>query len=358
MDLPILLKPTTNKPGLDIYVNSVNANSFSISGSSEFKGNLSVLGSLSSSNYSPGEVLIGSGTQSIAVVAGTGGGSFCYNRLLNKAIGSGLSGVNTAFSTTNGFSTMTQITGPSSNPTICYSPELNIYTCIDGAGTAVNTSTDAITWTARPALPVTAGSYDIVWIPQVSQFFTTSVTGSVLSSFNGITWFNTANARLPYTFAYGTTAAGVGRIVAVGDGGSSYSDNGGTSWLPSALAASTKMSWVCYSPHWKRWCAVPRTGTITSIFNSVDGINWVQTTGVTAFTGNTRTICWCQELMVYVAAGDGDLICVSQDGYTWRKVQTSGTGPASYGCKWIPEWGQFVCGGISGYVRVSPKLWV
>lgn len=359
MDLTLLTSPSTNKPWLNIFANSVTANSVTASGVQNFTGDvdmkqdLRVAGYFNSAGLSPGAILISSGTQTIAIPAGTGGENITYNPLLDKVTISGLTGTNTAFETING-ATYAQLTTPFSNPFIEYSPQLNIYACIDGNGTAVYTSVNASSgagnYTLRPSVTTPFNSFFLKWIPFFGRFYTSSsdTARQVYSSTDGITWATQASTRLPYNFAF---SAKLATLVAVGDGGTQYTKDGVT-WLPGSTAA--KMSDVVWCDLYDCFVAIPRAAPLGIIWRSVDGINWTST--VTGFTTNIRSLVWSDDLTLFIAAGDSDVMWISQDGFNWKRVQLVTSALASYGAIYIPRWGMYISSGIGLFVRVSPKL--
>ncbi len=348
MDLPIFTNPTTNKPWLNIYANSVTANTLS---GTDLKTDY-----ISTKAFNCGTVLLATATQAIVAPVGANGAVFAFNPALNKLTISGVAGVNACFDTTDGGATLTTLVTPAPNFSIQYAPELNLYTAIDGAGTAVYTSPDATVGSFVLQAPST-GTFDtnqLRWIPYFMKFYTgCSDPGTkVISSTDGITWVPQVSLRGIYDLAFSPL---LNRLVAVGNEGPQYSDDGKT-WTPSAT--TRKMSSVCWSDFWKCWVASPRQAPRDEVYRSVDGINWTVHVFYPGYGGDLRSIIWIQDLMVFVMSGDNDTLLVSQDGLTFRPVQLVVSGLSSYGSTYVNKWGSYISSGIGGFIRVGPKLFV
>ncbi len=360
MDLRILTAPTILKPDVNLYANSVTAgtitavNTLNVT-NLEVKGDLLVDGSFQSAGINAGNILLSGSTQNVALPAGTNGGTLAFNNTLNKLITSGVSGANTAASTLDG-STWTQLTTPFANPAIAYSPSLNVYTGLDGSGNAVYTSPTAVngSWTIRPVAPAAFDISNIFWSSFFGRFYTNSsnAVARVSSSLDGITYTNAASSRDAIQFAFSPLLS---RLVAVGGLGPQYSDDGKV-WTPSPSSV-VPMSSVCWSDFWKCFVAIPRTGVLTNVWRSTDGITWTSTTGFPGFGGNLRSIVWIEELMVFVVCGDSDVQFISQDGLLFQQNQNT-PGGAKYGNTYVSRWGMYVATGIGQDARVSPKLYV
>lgn len=349
MDLPLFTRSGT-KPGLDIYVNSVNAKTFSVTESAEIKGNLNILGSIASTNLSPGQILFASGTQSIALTGTQGGGNIVYNPTFDRLILSGVTG-QPASSSSNG-STFTVLTTGVTNSLIGYSPTLAIYTCINSSGTAISTSDSGLdgSWVVRAVAPSAFSASRIFCSTYFGRFYTgaADVARSIFSSTDGITYATQASARDMSGMAFSPT---LNRLVCVGSLGPQYTDNG-TTWIP--CTQTNAMSDVCWSPEWKCFVATPKNAPLNIIWRSTNGIIWISSPNSTFV--NMRAICWCPDLMCFVISGDNDVHFVSQDGYTWRKIQVTVSGLSAYVNTYIAQWGMFIAAGIGSFVRVSPKV--
>lgn len=337
MDLPLLSRQGV-KPNLDIYVNSVTAASITSGG-------------VSSSAYNPGMVLLGSGTQTVALAATVGGGNISYSAVQDKVIVSGVTG-GICGSSVNG-STWLSLTTGVSNATIHYSPDLALWVAIDGSGTAISTSPTAVdaTWTSRTASGTAFLINRIFWSSYFGRFYTGSsnATQRIIQSQDGITWSTQISSRDMYDIAFSPT---LNRLVCVGNLGPQYSDDGKT-WV--ACVQTNAMSDVTWSSHWKCFVALPRNAPLGIIWRSVDGVTWTST--VTSFTTNLRAIIWIPELTCFVCTGDNDVNWISADGFTWRKLMVTVTALASYGNLFISQWGMYISSGIGQFVRVSPKLY-
>jgi hypothetical protein len=337
MDLPLLSRPTIFKPGMDIYVNSVTSGAITS-------------GSVSSGAFNSGMVLLGSGTQTLALAASVGGGNLSYSAVQDKVIISGITGGICA-SSVNG-STWLSLTTGVSNAIIQYSPELALWVALDSSGTAISTSPTAVdaTWTVRTASGTAFSAGRIFWSSYFGRFYTGSsnTVQRIIQSSDGITWSTQASTRDMYNMAFSPT---LNRLVCVGNSGPQYSDDGKT-WT--ACVQTNPMGDVAWSSHWKAFVAIPRGSPLNIIWRSVDGVTWTST--ATSFANNQRALIWIPELTCFVSAGDSDVQWISPDGYTWRKLMVTVTTLASYGNIWIPQWGQYISSGIGGFIRTSPKI--
>lgn len=341
MDLTLLTSKTTNKPWLDLYANSITVNNITSNG-------------ISTPGLSQGMILLSTGTQLVSLSANTGGGAIVYNSSLNKVI---LSGANAKLpiSSTNGVTWTSLNTGISPGPVIGYSPSLNLYTCVNGAGTEISTSPTAVdgSWTVRTPLPVNFSADKLEWIPELGRYYCgcSNATSKIASSTDGINWEQQSTDRENRGVAYSPTLK---RLLAVGANGPQYSDDGKT-WVTVGVPVLSMAS-VTYSPYWKEFVAIPLTVFPGRIYRSVDGINW--TFSNTSFSAGLRSIIWIQDLMVYVICGDADTFWISSDSRIWRKIQMGSGSEAFYGSAYISRWGTYIAGGISDKIRISPKLFV
>lgn len=341
MDLTLLTSKTTNKPWLDLFANSITVNNITSNG-------------ISTPGVNQGMILLATGTQLLSLSANTGGGAVAYSQSQNKVI---LSGANAKLpvSSSNGVTWTSLNTGISPGPVIGYSPSLNLYTCVNGAGTEISTSPTAVdgTWTVRTPFPVNFSADKLQWIPELGRYYCgcSNATSKIASSTDGINWEQQSTDRENRGVAYSPTLK---RLVAVGANGTQYSDDGKT-WVTTG-GTTASMASVTYSPYWKEFVAIPYIASPGRLYRSTNGINWSFST--TPFAANLRSIIWIEDLMVYVICGDNDTFWVSSDGRTVRKIQTPGGTEAFYGSGYIPQWGLYIAGGISDKIRISPKLFV
>jgi hypothetical protein len=287
-----------------------------------------------------------------------------FNQALTKVIQSQGSGANTAGSTVDGGATWTQLTTPFANPAIEWNPDLGQYSGIDAGGTATYTSPTAVngTWvlgTPYPG-PGVFASNSINYFPAFGRWYTgtSDPNNYIASSLTGAVYGPQAANRnvqaMTYAPASSGLGAGLGRLVAVGDIGPQYSDDG-KSWTNSNSTAS--MSGVCYSAYWKKFVASPRGAPINSIYQSVDGITWTVSTPGFEVGNPLRSIAWSDQLQVFQIVGDNSRFWVSKNGLLWRR-QSYAFAVSFYGCKFYPQWGNFIATGNANLTAFSPRMYV
>lgn len=339
MNLDLLTDGTPDtKPWANLQLNSINANTSNTkygatATNPSWNGALAVVPT----------VTVG------AVVAGVGGSLITYSPTRDEVIQSGLSGANTAGLTTAGVA-WTQIVTPMSNPSIMWSPTLSLYSAVDGSGTAVYTSVDGVTYViGTPFAPGFSIYSGFIWSTVFSKFINSSgdALNKICDSSDGKVYTSRASTRLVQGFA---ESVKLGRVVAVGDAGAQYTDDGKT-WTPCAQVFSA--SAVAWSDTYSCFVTVPRNGTRRECWRSSDGITWTVTN---AFGGgvNIRTIVWSQDMGLFIAGGDTAYLAFSIDGLTWRRANVAGA-YASYGGTYIQPWGQYMLIGIGAFFVTNGK---
>ena len=357
MDLPILTSPTTNKPWLNIYVNSVNS-----------KKSVSEYTNTTSGQLSAGMLIQSADMNLVGLPAATGGDTLTlYNKSLKKIVLSGLPGANTAVSTVDGGATWTQLTTPFAFPGISYSPDLNLYSGILIGSVSVYTSPTANNGSWVAGTPYTGPgnlAQRIFYSTAFKRWYTSTTDGSfrVASSTTGDLYnpqFSNRdfshNAYAPLSSKLGT---GKGRLVLVGPDGPQYTDDGKT-WINSN--STTPMFSVCYSSFWGKFVALPRAPVDrANIYSSVDGINWTASNAGFETTLELRTIAWSDDLQVFQAAGANSRFWVSSDGLKWkRQAYNFVAGVISIkGSGFYPEIGAYIAGTNLANVVVTSPLFI
>jgi hypothetical protein len=359
MDLQILTNPGP-KPPIHIYVDDLTAREIDVTTMNitnlEIKGDLKVDGYSNSETLNAGMVLLAAANAFVSTPAGTGGGTMNYNPSLNQVFASGLAGGVSTYMVTNDGSTWTQVTLPSADVVVQYSPTLNFYSGIHTGGNQVYTSVSAATgtWTAQPAAPFNFSGDAIAWIPGFNKFYTdTTDPANVLCySSDGINYIKVPSTRIPLGFAY---SGPLNMIVMVGPNGPSYSLDG-ISWANSVQ--TYPMEGVCWSDFWKMFVAIPRGGDLTAIYTSVDGKTWVLTHNAFPTSPTSlRCIAWSQQYEVFAVLGDHNFFFLSQDGFSWRQVNTTDAGQAIYGCIFVDQWGLLSGTGNGHFAFSTAKLY-
>ena len=197
--------------------------------------------------------------------------------------------------------------------------DLNAVAYLNGVYVAVGTngitlrSTDAKTWTA-----VVAGNQTLYGVaPQGTGFIAAGAAGTLVTSPDGTTW--TAQSS-------GTTAnlrrviVGNAIYVAVGDSGAIVSSTDLVTWTARAAGTGGTLRSVAYGLG--RFVAVGDQGVITT---SVDALTWTLSAVPTTDTLNAVAVG-----SQFVAAGINGRILTSTDGLTWQ-VATSGTAGTIFG---------------------------
>jgi hypothetical protein len=292
-------------------------------------------------------------TSIVALPAGTNGGQIDYDAKIDRVLISGVAGVNTAASSSDGV-TFVQLTTPFSNPLITSASDLGYYSGIDNSGNAVYTSPTGFdgSWVIHPVAPFTFDAFECVRILQFGRFYssTADIANRIATSTDGITWTTQAAAHLPNSFVYSPLLK---RLVVTSSTGGMYTDDGKT-WIEALT--QIPMNGLCWSDYWQCFLATDQGAHKDRLYKSVDGSTW---TTLTAFPGNAnalRAITWIQDLMCYVVTGDTDPLYISQDGSNWKRVYLLASGGDMYANAYIPQWGMYISCGISGNIRVTPKL--
>jgi hypothetical protein len=301
-------------------------------------------------SFNGGLILAMSDVQTNSLPDTTGGNLLSYSPTIGEVVISGLAGGNTACFSTDGV-TFTQITtAPTSTPYLKWSPLLGYYGYIDGNGPEVYTSVDHVTYVIGTPAPGSFGGLDFIWSTVFNKFFADSLdaVNRVYASSDGKSYTAQASNRDIQGFA---ESKELGLVVAVGDNGPQYT-NDGLTWHNSTSTFSA--SDVAWSPSWGAFVTVPRNGTKTECWRSSDGINWTVTH---PFSGSTNIRCclWSQDLGIFIAGGDNAYLAFSLDGFTWLRSSVTGS-EDFYGCGYVSQWGEYFMFGIGGSFVSNTKV--
>lgn len=285
-----------------------------------------------------------------AVPAGVGASLVTYSNTRDEVIQSGVTGVTTAGVTTNG-STWTKIlTTPMPNPCIMWSPTLNYYSAIDGSGTAVYTSVDGVVYTIgtpfATGFNVTTG---YMWSTVFNKFISSSgnAANRICDSSDGKVYTARSSNRIVQGM---DESPSLGIVVAVGDQGPQYTEDGKT-WINSTQVFSA--SDVTWSDTFSCFITVPRLGTKRESWRSSDGKTWT-VSNVFSGLSDIRTVTWSQDMGLFFAGGDSSYLAFSLDGYTWRRANITTSGDV-YGSSYVKPWGQLFFVSISTVTTTNGK---
>lgn len=257
------------------------------------------------------------------------------------------------------------------------------------------TSPNGITWTPRNLPASLTGVYTlspnaVIWIPEEGKFLAAGKQGNstngqgafFITSTDGITWVNSGlSSELNYSFTSLAYSPSLDRAVAVKADGTAgvfyssdltnwtnsittptlgnyqaviwieelslyvtvsdtsysgpkaaYSSNG-INWTQSTPADNGAFQGLAWSPKLGILVAVSTGGT-HKVMWSTDGINW-SVTGVSgASSYNWNSVCWSDDLEMFVAVG-GTATMSSKDGKTWTYAPSSLGGTRSLSAvKW------------------------
>lgn len=227
-----------------------------------------------------------------------------------------------------------------------------------GAGGAMASSADGITWTTLAA--ATANNLN------AASFYTTykfvGDNGTVITSSDAITWTPRTSGTAQHL--YGIAANGTNLNVAVGANGTVITSADGTTWTQQASGTPRDLYAVTYSSfNGGLWVAVGAGGTL---IKSADAVTWTavasNTTAdlrgvangigstVTAATTTTTTVTTTFAL-AFTAVGAAGTVVSSADGTTWVAQTVAGAtnfNAVSFGA-------QFVAVGNAGSIFTSTE---
>jgi hypothetical protein len=245
-----------------------------------------------------------------------------------------------------------------------YSPSLDLFSAIEPDGIQVSTSKDCKTWSVeanmtikfyRPVLTETAGtvvgnSERLKWFSEFGKFFTGSQDGEkrIYTSTDGKVYNLIKSDRIAIDFATNGSI-----IVAVGDEGPQYSEDGGDSWMNSET--STGMGCVAYSPTTGLFVSgATGEGSENEIWHSTDGKTWTLSGGTTIISA-IRAIMWVQTLQIFVLGSESGM-WISNDGFSFVNVYIESFKKSISGIQYIEDWGMLF--GISQNFDLvqTPKL--
>lgn len=195
-----------------------------------------------------------------------------------------------------------------------------------------------VTSSTSDALPAGHAFNDIVWSCEKGLFVTTSRSGAVATSLDGITWTSrtptdtrdwNALAFSPRLNLFCAAAYGVSTT------GNIMTSSDGITWTSSSTPILNNVD-MCWSPDLNLFCAVGDN----SIATSTDGTTW---TSRVAFGTNYSSVCWSSELNIFIALSSNNTTgSYSSNGTTWTTLNSAT--PCTTVC-WSPELGLLVGGG-------------
>jgi len=219
---------------------------------------------------------------------------------------------------------------------VAWSPSLELF-CISAlnSGTWVYfTSHNALTWTQQTSQDSAHGKNALYWSSDLSIFVAGITNGNFETSPDGVTWTLHTTATGQNTFGI-TYAPSLGLLCAVGQNGGvtaglicTSADQGAT-WVARTPSTTYWLNSVAWSPTVSGGLFVAvglKTGTVSTIMTSPDGITWTERNS--SYTGLYNVI-WISDLNLFVAVGNSavsaGVIVTSPDGITWTARVTGAT---------------------------------
>lgn len=221
---------------------------------------------------------------------------------------------------------------------INYIEELNLFIAFGEQG-LILTSSDCVTWTKRETGITGYISLNSL-IYAANLIVVVGNQGTILTSSDGITWTKQEFSFTNAPFSHITYSEDLQLFVAVGYS-SGYrvlaSSSDGINWNIIPSTSSMKFNSVEYFENINLFVAVGSQG---AIYTSSDGENWIQSESGT--TGELSQICYVKDLNLFVANGFGG-VTVSSNCSNWEKTSELRTTSINY----IKNLGLFV-GGTNG----------
>ena len=181
-----------------------------------------------------------------------------------------------------------------------------------GASGTVLTSPDAVTWTVRTS-GVTANIAAVAHSGTRYVAAVQTTAPSIIYSDDSVTW---QTAAMPAgTGLVRALAYGLGKFIAVGDTGRTYSSTDGTSWSETKTSVTTTLQAIAFADG--RFVI---TGASGRIFTSDNGVSW---TNVSVATTNTLGAV-TRNSNGWVASSATVECYKSADGLTWARVAATG----------------------------------
>ena len=172
-----------------------------------------------------------------------------------------------------------------------------------GAGGALASSTDGISWTNR----LSGSALPIFQIAYGNGTFLALAGSDVLASPDGIDW---TLRTLGTTYYVSGITFGKGLFLVVGDNGNSLTSSDGINWISRNVGTNAQLVDAAFA-------GGMFFATLGGpLMTSSDAIRW--TPGVTGINSALRDVVYGNG--VFVAVGDGDVVLRSLDGIDWANV--------------------------------------
>lgn len=202
-----------------------------------------------------------------------------------------------------------------------WSPELSLFVAVSIAGTAVVTSPDGITWTARTASKESLLVLSLAWSPALGLFVATGTNNgdrNAMTSPDGINWTVRTTTSLSASDSWSKIvwSPELGKFVAIGSTAvnnviASLISSDGINWTintsPWSYAASQSWTAIAWSPELALFVILARSGTRRTA-TSVDGVNWSTWPDPVADIKANTDVVWSQRRFMFVAVGDASVI--------------------------------------------------
>lgn len=256
---------------------------------------------------------------------------------------------------------------------VTWSPNLGLFCAVanePGAGVAISTSPDGITWTNRVSPIADRRFLDVAWNSDLGLFAAVGIPGNVITSPDGINWTDRGvTIAGPLEGIASGLISGVSGFVAVAGNSATQAQRAMTStdgiiWSPRATP-NVNHHWqgVAYSPDLNIWVAVGGSSQVPltdKIMSSPNGITWTIRPNPKTDVSNFRGIAWSPELGMFIAVMDntgtgntaGRKFMFSTDGITWNFL-TSPLDQNWRNIAWSPALERFVIVSFSGTKTIA-----
>jgi IPT/TIG domain-containing protein len=179
-----------------------------------------------------------------------------------------------------------------------------------GAGGAIITSPDGVTWTARSSHTHHTLAA-VAWCATMAQFVAVGGSGVIITSPDGINWTTQISGTTGFLNGVGCS----GSLIAVGEGdtttgGEILSSPDGITWTQRPVAATDAVYGIAWSG--TQFVAVGFGGTV---YTSSNGTAWTRQSS--GSTQSLNAISWSAARAQFVAVGGFGTILTSADGTNW-----------------------------------------
>lgn len=244
-----------------------------------------------------------------------------------------------------------QLTGTDSSAAnaLAWSPTRSLYVAVGDNG-YISTSTDGSSWNHLDPAPTTTGLHGVSWLN--GRFYAVGETGTILTSINGVDWLSATTPASTYSLESVTWngQSGIDALYVATGYGTVFISSDGDTWTEvntPPLGFNDSVVWGGGSAN----CFVV-VGKDNHIFSSPDGENWTRRflDKEPAYSQlSLNEVVWTGARFVVV--GQMGSILASDDGLTWRIVQS---GADLYGL--AHDGNRFITVGANGRVAIASDV--